>query len=77
MSMDNEITAVFAIISWSAPFVAGKGGSLVIRRRESDIYKVTFQSESHRAAFHEAMRRTIADNGGEMILCQEVEGHYE
>jgi len=75
--MTDTITAVFAIIAWSEPFIAGDKGALTIRRRESDVYRVTFPNQAALCAFPSAMREAIAANGGELILCEEIEAKYE
>ena len=75
--MAEPITATFAVIAWSEPFKSGKGDTLTIRRRESDVYRVTFPSQAALCAFPSAMREAIAHNGGELILCQEIEARYD
>ena len=75
---DTPVTATFAVIAWSAPYKArADDTTIVVRRRNSDIYKIIFQNQTSRLAFPDALRKSLADTGGELILCQEVRGKYD
>jgi len=73
----QPVTAVFSVIAWSEPFTAGKSSTIIVRRRESDLFRVTFQNQAAREAFPDLMRAAIAERGGEMVLCEELPARYK
>jgi len=74
----QPVTGVYAVAWWepgsmNAPAI----GVLSSMRRMSDVYRVTFNTESEKAAFPEAVLAFLDANGCELIFCEELPARYK
>jgi len=76
--MTGPITATFAVIFWANfAHIRPIPGVTWMQNRASSIYRVTFKSQADKDAFPAGMKADIEARGGELILCQEIEGKYD
>ncbi len=75
--MSEQITATYAILQW-CPVKSGViDGIDSCHVRDSSIVRITFACREDKDAYPARLRQAIEERGGELILCNELDGRYK
>lgn len=76
--MSEQVTGTYAVIQW-VPVTPGVQllGITACHVRDSSIVRITFACREDKDAYPARLRQAIEERGGELILCNELDGRYK